>query len=775
MELTAEVEVEEAELERLLEFWLEQGFAYRLRSNAFMQADEQKYRDRIEMEYSVIRRIPGFIDYFLMVSDLVRWAKDQGILVGPGRGSAAGALLCYLLRITEIDPLQYPMLFERFISADRPDLPDVDIDFEDERRGEVIQYAQEKYGYNKVANILNFVRYKGPNSLKDIGTVYRMDRWKIEAIKDKLVERAEGHPRFSDTLEDTYEQYDEIAAMVQENPELKLATKLEGNYRHSSIHPCGLIIAGVDLDEIAATYEKQSGDDRGSGVAYDKKDSEYLGLLKIDFLSLTTLTGIRASLDAIGMSIAEFYEIPLGDPKVYEAFRKCDVLGIFQFEGLATRRVLQQVAPTKFMDLVDVNALSRPGGDDKAYIKAKNTGKLPDMNPAAAQHVTWTHGTIVYQEQILLILRDYGNFPVKDVNAVRKIISDKKDQTVLNEYFERFAEGAAKHGDTREQAETIWRAILSATGYAFNISHAVCYSDTAYRQMWLKIYHPEFYLGQLQKCPDDDKGKERRRKLISEAERHGIKVNPPELDPSGRFWGLEEGQLFAGFQAIKGIGDSTGSAIVKYRDQRLAEHVGYSEIDPRLLKGIRYPEMRWSELVAVPGIGPGRIETIENFCYSEDPFEVGKVKRLLDRTRGEFAAGEFDGVPFPTHTSLDLTVIDELVVFLGFPKERKYYDIVEQRLKYGSKDLTRESIIDSLDSPHLLKYASLICEDEFDEPVRVRVSRKLYPTYERMVAAAQLNRDLVLVKGYVGDPEFGGVAIQVKEMMLIQPEVEEDK
>jgi DNA polymerase-3 subunit alpha len=654
------------------------------------------------------------------------------------------------------------MLFERFISPDRPDLPDIDIDFEDERRGEVIRYAQEKYGFDRVANILNFVRYKGANSLNDIGTVYRIPDWKIQAIKDKLVERAEGHPRFADTLVDTFEAYEDVQGIVDETPEIMYATKLEGNYRHTSFHPAAIVIGGTALEDITALYEKQSGKERGSGVAYDKKDSAYLGLLKIDFLSLTTLTGIRATLDALNMSIDDFYRIPLDDPKVYEAFRQCDVLGIFQFEGHTTRRVLKAVAPTKFMDLVDVNALSRPGGDDKAYVKAKNSGEFPELNAAAAQHVTLTHGTIVYQEQIMLILRDYGNFPVADVNAVRKIISDKQDTTILNEYFERFADGGAAHGDSREQAAQIWRNILNATGYAFNIGHAVPYSDIAYRQMWLKVYHPEFYLGQLQKCPDDEEGMDRRRKLIMEAERHGVKVRPPHLLVSKQNWCLDGTDLFAGWTSIKGIGPKMADKIVEWQHDPNIQ----GELFHDLREGA--DEVAWDGLLAVPGIGPGRVNTIRQFAESDDPFGVFKTQRTLDGLRQEFNDGVYVGVPSPTHKSTELTENDGLVVFMGVLKTKRFYDTVTQKLKYGPEGTTRESILEELEQPHLLKYVALVCEDEYDEPIRVRVSRKMFPRYRELIDRARTGHDIILAKGYVND--FGGLGVQVSELVVIDPD-----
>lgn len=745
--------------EKLFKFWVEQGWKVRLKNNPYIAENLQEYKTRLRHEYQVITSMQdyGFVDYFLMVSDLVRWAKNQGILVGPGRGSGAGSLICWLLGITEVDPMLYPMLFERFISIDRPDLPDLDIDFEDERRGEVIAYSQQKYGYDKVANILNFVRYKGKNSLDDVARVYHIPGWKIDSIKDKLVERSEGHARFADTLQDTFDSNPEIELLVEETPELKFATQLEGNYRNSSIHPAGIVISSVPLSNVCATYEKQSGTERGSGVAYDKKDGAYLGLLKVDFLSLTTLTGIRASLDAIGMSIAEYYRLTLDDPKVYEAFRQGDVLGIFQFEGHATKRVLKAVAPTKFMDLVDVNALSRPGGDDQAYVAAKNSGQpswLSTVHENVARHVDWTHGTIVYQEQILLILRDLGNFPPADVNSVRKIISDKQDSTVFNEYLQRFVDGAATHGVSAADATRVWEGMVSATGYAFNISHAVCYSDTAYRQMWLKVYHPEFYLGQLMKCPSDKPGEDRRRKLIVEAMNRGIKVEPPNLNYSYEGWTLskENNTLYAGFTAIKGVGPKMAANIVDWR-----EAVGTDKA-----------WLDWDDLLAVPGIGPGRVDTMRNFAESDDPFGVNAVGRVLSNVRNAFRNGEFGGIDPPTHQAKDLSTPDEFVVFVGVLKGKIYRDTLEQKLKYGAAGVTAEEILALLPDPHLLKHVALVCEDETDEPIRVRIGRKLYPRYEEMVKSAKVDRDVVLVKGWVSD--YGGIAIQAKEVYLINPE-----
>lgn len=1047
------------EVDRLLRFWLAEGFKFRLADSHEMQADTQKYKARMQMEWAVISSIPGYVDYFAMVSDLVRWAKDQGILVGPGRGSAASSLCCWFLRITEIDPLLYPMLFERFISPDRPDLPDVDIDFEDERRGEVIAYAQEKYGMDRVANILNFVRYKGRNSLDDVARAYEMPGWKTAKIKAKLVERSEGHPRFADTLEDTIASDPELQQLVQNTPELMYASRLEGNIRNSSIHPCGIVIGGTNLNNVCASYEKQSGKDRGSGVAYDKKDTEYLGLLKVDFLSLTTLSAIRASLDALNISIDEFYRLPLNDPKVFEAFRAGDVLGIFQFEGYTTKRVLKTVKPTKFMDLVDVNALSRPGGDNEAYVKAKDSGVLPEVNDAAGQHLNWTYGTIVYQEQILLILRDYGNFPTSDVNAVRKIISGKQDESILNEYFQRFAEGAASHGDTEEQAQEVWGQILAATGYAFcvtgdtlvercgagghptgyeptvsvrqlyewqqtrtktglggnaaycmghkirrgdlrllgmdddgrirpnqlerihdpvpvrckkittesgktltcsndhrlltsqgyklalllevgdqvvmdmgheareqervlehtvlrqtgykkhdgsnsvegqhnpayidgrtalrdntfqevwvrdeakcqhcgkawdgtshglefahmmtleffegdyrkyhdlknitllcnschkkydyrvqgtrqkrwsrgrptgletvvsieeagiqevydismvgephnylgngfinhnNISHAACYSDTAYRQMWLKVYHPEFYLGLLLKCPTHKEGLDRRRQLVVEAEKHGIKVQSVNLALSQRNWSLHDRTLTAGWEAIHKIGPALAGKIVKWRD---------SKPNPT--------QLNWDDLGEVSGIGPARVRDIQAFAENDDPFDVLKLKRLLDKVRDQFARGEFnnENICTPNCLSTEIKPYD-YVTFLGRYVNSEERNIVVRRQSFKNKGptkqghdenaLTEEEILNDISNPQWPLFARVWCKDEHSEDsVAISIPRTYYNVnnmqMKRYLATGIKGESLIVVTGEV-QLYKGNMWIQADKFDILSPD-----
>jgi Zierdtviridae DNA polymerase len=759
--------------DELLRFWLTQGWKYRRAYNLEMQADSQKYKERMQYEYGFIRDL-GFTEYFLMVSDLVRWAKDSGIAVGPGRGSAVASLSLYLLRVTEIDPMQYPMLFERFISPDRTDLPDIDVDFEPARREEVFAYAAKKYGQDCVANIGTFTKYRGKNSLDDIARVYRIPAWKIDAFKAKLIERADGHPRVANTLEDTINQFHDISELVDETPELNYAPQLEGNIRTFGVHAAGLVVSSKPLSEITATYSREIANkesnnprqdtdkDTRQSIAFDKYDATYLGLLKIDILGLTTMGTIAEICRLAGITLEELYRIPLDDKEVWEAFQKGDVLGIFQFEGTTTRRILKAVAPHNILELSDVNALSRPGANDAAYIKARQGG-LQAQHGASAhsvldRHLSRTYGQIVYEEQILQILRDLGGFPPESTNRIRKVIHDKLGSTAFNEYFEEFAKGALTQGCSRETALEIWEGMVNASGYAFNIAHSISYSVIGYWLGYLKTkYLAEFFTGQLRSCDDDVK----RGKFIQDAQRHGIVVKAPELLASEENWSLRKGSrdsIIAGFSAIPGVGPKTSEAIIEWRNEK-AEYESINGSD-------EYGPLEWEDLKEVKGIGDKTIQTIKNFVNAPDPFGVNEVQRILDEVRYAISSGELPTIPTPTHISLDIPKDRQLVCWVGIVRKRKYYDAAEQMCK-REVDLTYEQALEKLEDRHLLKYAALYCEDEYGEQVVVRISRWRYQEYMHSIRGIKIDRDIVVVEGYSSD--FQGCSIQTKRLLVLEP------
>lgn len=456
---------------------LREGWEFRIKTNKRMRKHKKEYVDRLH--YEMERIVPrGFCDYFMMLADVVVWAKEQKIPVGPARGSAASSLVCYLMRITEVDPLEFPqMMFERFIDPKRLDLPDVDLDFADDRRHEVIHHLQERWGYDHVGNIGNFNRYRGKNSIDDIARVFHIPKFAAEGVKDLIIDRSGGDSRAADSLQDTFDMFPKAEALAEKFPALRRATKLEGNYKGLGIHAAGVVISNNPIEETCALYEKKkSNGDDVRVVPYDKKDAVYLGMLKADFLGLSTMGLIGIALDIIGMDLEDLYRIPLDEPETIAAFNRADVVGIFQFEGRATRLVCQDVKPETFLELADINALSRPGplfsGMTSSYIDIKHGRAEPDhLHPIVDSFTAWSKYQIVYQEQVLSIIRDVGGFSVQRVGDIRKIISQKLGEASFNSMYEEFEKGAKElHGIDSKLAMKIWKFMVTSATYSFCVT-----------------------------------------------------------------------------------------------------------------------------------------------------------------------------------------------------------------------------------------------------------------------------------------------------------------
>lgn len=448
---------------------LREGWEFRKIDN---RRNVGEYRERLAYEMGQIES-KGFLDYFGMLSDAVTWAKSNKIPVGPARGSAAASLACYLLRITEIDPIQFPtMLFARFIDPNRLDLPDVDLDFADDRRHEVREYLVSVYGEDRVGNIGNFMRYRGKNSIDDIARVYRIPKWAAETVKGLIVERSGGDARQSESLEDTFAMFPKAREMVEQFPELKLATKLEGNYRGIGIHAAGIVLSNEPISETCAMYTR----DGKTVIAYDKKDSEYVGMLKADFLGLSTMGVIGRAIDMIGMDLEDLYRIPITESDTLRAFRENNLIGIFQFEGRATAIINRDVEPENFGHLADINALSRPGplfsGMTAKYVAVKHGREDPErLHPVVDALTGWTYGQIVYQEQVLSIVKDLAGFPIERVGDIRRIISQKLGQMAMANALEEFIEGCKKtHNIQPELAKKIWNFIATSSTYSFCVT-----------------------------------------------------------------------------------------------------------------------------------------------------------------------------------------------------------------------------------------------------------------------------------------------------------------
>jgi DNA polymerase-3 subunit alpha len=740
---------------KLIRHWLNLGWEFRIKrtKNKNLIRNPEKYIQAVESELALI--VPkGFVDYFLVTSDIVRWAKDHKIAVGPARGSAAASVVCYLLRITEVDPIQHPhMLFERFIDPTREELPDIDLDFDDERRHEVFGYAASKYGAANTSHIGNFTRYRGKNSLDDVARVYKVPKWEVETIKNLIIERSGGDSRISDSLEDTFTMFPKAQDVLDRYPQLANAVRLEGNYRGMGVHAAGLVIANSPINEYCATYSRIVAGRPTTVIAYDKKDAAYLGFLKQDMLGLSTMGMIGHALRMIGMDLEDLYRVPLTDKRTMDSFRNNDVIGIFQFEGRATRLVCRDVQPDHFQHLADINALSRPGplfsGMAAAYVDVRHGRMVAEKyHRIVTEQTEWTYGQIIYQEQVLRIIRELGGFPMTKVHAIRQIISQKLGEAQFEEMYAEFEENAcAVHGCTPAQARRIWRFMATSATYSFNVAHCISYSMLAYWQMWLKVHHPtSFYAAQLRKTGDE----RRRNRLLKDAVKHGIAVVPPDLIDSEENWTApDDGAVCAGFLQIPGIGPKTATAIVDYLESK------HWKTDPC-----------WNDLLNVPRIGPATLDRIITFALDPDPFGLDHIRRVMSDLRKELRPGNPYYLPHPTHTSDTLPREGtHEVVWAGIPMIREYKDLVEDERARSGRDV--EEILSTIKDPHLLKSCTLKCIDDGDEEVYVRFNRWAFPHFQEKLESLRLGgKDAVIVKGTKRDGF--GVSIQAKEIWAME-------
>lgn len=731
--------------------WLRDGWEYRIRTNNSMRKRKAEYGQRVKYEMELIEG-KDFIDYFLMLSDAVRYAKDRGIPVGPARGSAAASLVCYLLRITEIDPLQFPnMLFERFIDINRTDLPDIDLDFDDERRDEIRQRLVEQYGDQCVGNIGTFTRYRGKNALIDVARVHKVPDYEIKVVKDLMVERSGGDSRFDASLEDTLSMFPQAQEVFDRFPELNAAKRLEGNFRGFSVHAAGLVVSNKPLTETVAMYAREDKKNKvmRKVLSVDKYDAEYLGLMKADFLGLTTMGMIRHALEIIGMSLEELYATPLDDEDVIDAFRLNDVVGVFQFGGGSTRIVNGNVAPDSFQELTDINALSRPGplhsGATQEYIDTKH-GKMTiqKVHPIYDRIGETTKGQIIYQEQILLLIKEIGGLPWAHIQEIRKVISLKKGEGAFNERYKDFVDGAKRlHNMDKDLADRIWKRLVTAGQYAFNVAHCVAYAMLAYWTMWLKVHHPQaFYAAALRKYPDEQFH------LLRDALKHGIDVLPPDPNASGITWGIDKGTIRAGLSQVMGIGENIAKTIIDDR-----------EINGRFAG--------WEDLMRVRGIGVAKMTTIRDTAGSDDPFGIYKIDRKLEIVRAAIKSGEIP-LPKPTYKADEIPTGSETVpvIFLGIPMTRDPRDVIEDERASTGEDY--QVIKARMTRPDLNKRMTVHAIDDTDHTVFVRFNRYDFPKFEKALWDMKLGEDVILVQG-LKRAGFG-TSVYVKHMWVISPD-----
>lgn len=527
----------------------------------------KEYRERFERELSLIKE-KGFLDYFLIVADVCEEARRRGIMIGPARGSSCGSLVCCALGITSVDPIPYDLMFERFIDVNRTDLPDIDIDFQDDRAGEIQEYLEQRYGKDNVGQIVTFSHFNGKGALKAAARIHKVPYWASDKIGEVLLERSGGDSRHSFTIEDTVQRFDQAKAMAQKFPNILDAQYIEGQVRHTSKHAAGLILS------TAKPLSHYFPVNREGAFALDMKDAERMGHLKIDVLRLNTLTVLAQAKELIDkrhndeeevVPMYQFFnDIPLDDEDVYEAFSSGKLYGVFQFEGNATSGICMKVKPDNFMELAHINALSRPGplfcGGTKHYIARKQgKEKIRYYHPDVKEITQFTLGIIIYQEQVMRIVRECAGLSWADTNALRKVISKRMGIEDFNKLEDKFIDGVDWDEKT---ARHVWSDICTFGSWAFNLSHAVAYAHVAYWCMWMKVHYPqEFFAAMAMASTNEDRVK----RSLREYTREGGKIARVDINRCKARFSIQGDKLYPGFINLKGVGIKAAQAIESHQ------------------------------------------------------------------------------------------------------------------------------------------------------------------------------------------------------------------
>lgn len=527
----------------------------------------QPIRDRLDFELETIKKT-GYPGYFLIVQDFTSKAREMGVSVGPGRGSAAGSAVAYCIGITNVDPIKYDLLFERFLNPDRVSLPDIDIDFDDEGRDRVLKYVIDKYGKTQVAQIITYGTMAAKSSIRDCARVMELPLTEANILAKMIPEKP------GTSLGDAFAEVKELAEIKKGNDlkaqVLQQAVILEGSVRNTGVHACGVIITPDNLTNLVPVSTAK--DSEMLVTQFDNSVVESAGLLKMDFLGLTTLSIINTAVKNVrkskGINI-DVDAIPLDDQKTYHLFQRGETAGTFQFESVGMQKYLRQLKPDKFEDLIAMNALYRPGPMEyiPAFIARKH-GREPikyDL-PEMEEYLAETYGITVYQEQVMLLSQKLAGFSKGDADVLRKAMG-KKQKAVLDKMKDKFIKGCAERGHGKDICEKIWTDWEAFAQYAFNKSHSTCYSLVAYHTAYLKANYPAEYMAAV--LTHSQNNLENVTFFIEECRSLGIKVLGPHVNESGIYFEVnKDGEIRFGLGAIKGAGESAVEAIIQEREAR---------------------------------------------------------------------------------------------------------------------------------------------------------------------------------------------------------------
>jgi DNA-directed DNA polymerase III PolC len=522
-----------------------------------------EYQARLDKELNLIQD-KGYDDYFFVIADMVKYAKSQ-MLVGPARGSSCGSLVCYLLGITDIDPLPHGLIFERFIDVTRYDLPDIDIDFQDTKREMVFEYIMDKYGQENVARLGTILRYKPKSAIGDTAKALNIPDIDTKGVKDSMLKRSSGDSRSGLCIMDTFKELEIGQRFIEKYPAMKIAGDLENHASHTGKHAAGVIITNEPIINYVAK------DARTNTTQIDKYDAETINLMKIDALGLKTLTIIDDTLKAIGWTYEQLVKYPLNDDKAFEVLRNHQFCGIFQFEGQALQTLARRLHVDRFDDIACLTALARPGpfasGASGEWIQRRMGNQTVEyVHPTMERYTKETYGIIVYQEQVMNCVREIGLLSWEDTSTLRKAMSKSFGVEYFDKFWQRFKEGAMSQGIDEVTARKIWDSVNKMGSWAFNKSHAVAYGTISYMCCVLKAHYPiEFALANIQNIHFEDGVK----RYLRELDRSGYGFKSYDLEKSDISWSYADGAFIGGLTNIKGIGVKKAKSILLARQQQM--------------------------------------------------------------------------------------------------------------------------------------------------------------------------------------------------------------
>lgn len=601
--------------------------------------DEQ--RERLDMEFNVLNTM-GYNGYFLIVQDFINWGKERGIIFGPGRGSAAGSIIAYALKITDLDPLKYDLLFERFLNPDRISMPDIDVDIQDTRRDEVIQYCAEKYGESRVANIVTFGTMAARAAVRDVARVLQVPYSESDRLSKLIPPPVQGRhiPLKKSVVDDP-----DLKKEYESNPTAKrvfdYAMQLEGTMRSHGIHAAGVVIAPDDIVHYAPLEMAQKG---VVSTQYPMGPVEELGLLKMDFLGLSNLTIINNALRIIRKVYKDeidLSKLPLDDQKAYELFQRGDTTGVFQFESAGMKRYLRELKPTEFDDIIAMGALYRPGPMQfiDSFIKRKHgEEKIVYLHPGMENSLKSTYGILVYQEQFMQISKEWCGFTGGQADTLRKAVGKKKIDLMRKVKVD-FVNGAAEHsGAPKQVAEKFWDQLEEFANYCFNKSHAACYGLISYWTAYLKAHYPDAFMAALMTSDQDDI--DRLAIEIAECKKMGITVMAPDVNESFMEFAVVPGEnkIRFGMAAVKGVGGGAVEEILRARKD--SKFISVEDFAKRVSNS-KFNKKAWDSLIKSGGF--------DQFGDRADLlFNLETIQAFASKVQKEAASGQtdlFGGLP----------------------------------------------------------------------------------------------------------------------------------